>query len=45
MASLALYVASLAIGLQGIAWALLFVGYELSTPWGVVALAGRGGAC
>ena len=39
-ASLALYVASLAIGAAGISLALLFAGYELSTPWGVVALAG-----
>jgi putative nucleotidyltransferase with HDIG domain len=39
-ASLALYVASLAIGAAGISLALLFAGYDLSTPWGVVALAG-----
>jgi len=39
-ASLALYVALLAIGAAGISLALLFAGYELSTPWGVVALAG-----
>src|SRR5256885_235362 len=38
-ASLALYVASLAIGAAGISLALLFAGFDLPTPWGVIALA------
>src|SRR5438034_1434667 len=33
-ASLALYVASLAIGAVGISLALFFAGYDLGTPWG-----------
>src|SRR5438105_14505279 len=39
-ASLALYVASLAISAAGISFALIFAGYYLRTPWGVFALAG-----
>src|SRR5947208_6843969 len=39
-ASLALYVASLAVLGVGISLALFFAGYGISTPWGVFALAG-----
>jgi putative nucleotidyltransferase with HDIG domain len=39
-ASLALYVASLAIGAIGISAALASAGYATRTPWGVFALAG-----
>jgi len=38
--SLALYVAILASGAAGLASTLIFAGYELKTPWGVLALAG-----
>jgi putative nucleotidyltransferase with HDIG domain len=38
--SLALYIAMLASGAAGLASTLIFAGYELKTPWGVLALAG-----